>query len=71
MSSDDKYWLCIWSLVATAFITLVVALSVCSFNNQETFIKAVQAGHDPMRVSCAMGVGKHEQSICTIIAERK
>ena len=71
MNNDEKFWLCIWSMVLAFFITLTVCLTINSFGKRDKWEKAVSNGADPMVVACALdGVNSHsETAICTILAQ--
>lgn len=71
MDSENKFWLGLWSHVAGVVVILIAAITISSMNTNETFLKAVQAGHDPLKVTCAMGVSQNEVAMCAIIADKK
>jgi len=71
MNHDEKFWVCIWSMVLAFFLMLTVCLTVNSFGKRDKWEKAVSNGADPMVVACALdGVsGISDVAICTILAQ--
>lgn len=71
MDSENKFWMGFWSLCASVLVTLIVCCTFDAYQSKQTFIKAVQAGNDPLKVTCSMGVSQNEIAMCTLIAEKK
>ena len=73
MDNDQKFWLCVWGMVLTFFITLMVCCTINSHNKLDKWDKAVSNGADPMVTTCALdGADTHgETAICTILAQNR
>ena len=71
MDSDQKFWICIWSMVLAFLVTLMVCITINAHGKRDKWEKAVSNGADPMVVACALdGVTSHaEIAICTILAQ--
>ena len=71
MNSEEKFWLCVWSMVLAFLLTLTVCITVDAYGKRDKWEKAVSNGADPMVIACALdGVNSHsETAICTILAQ--
>jgi len=71
MDSNQKFWLCIWSMVLAFLVTLMVCITINAHGKRDKWDKAVSNGADPMVVACALdGVEGHAATaICTILAQ--
>jgi hypothetical protein len=71
MNHDEKFWVCIWSMVLAFFLTLTVCITINAHGKRDKWEKAVSSGADPMVVACALdGVsGISDVAICTILAQ--
>jgi hypothetical protein len=71
MDSNQKFWFCIWGMVLTFLVTLMVCITINAHGKRDKWDKAVSNGADPMVVACALdGVNSHsETAICTILAQ--
>ena len=71
MNSDEKFWLCIWSMVLVFLLTLTVCITVNASGKRDKWEKAVSNGVDPMVVACALdGVNTHSDiAICITLAQ--
>jgi hypothetical protein len=71
MNSEDKFWLCVWSMVLAFLLTLTVCITVNAYGKRDKWEKAVMNGADPMVIACSLdGVNSHsETAICTILAQ--
>lgn len=54
MDSDDKFWIGIWSIVATCFVALVLAITLTMWSKRQHLNEMVSKGADPIRVACAL-----------------
>lgn len=73
MNHDEKFWLCIWSMVLSFLAVLTVCIAVNAHGKRDKWEKAVSNGADPMVVACALdGVNSHsDTAICTILAQNR
>ena len=71
MNSDQKFWLCIWSMVLAFLVTLMVCITVNAYGKRDKWEKAVSNGADPMVASCALYSAETtgDIAICTILAQ--
>ena len=51
---ENKFWLSIWTLVATVIVALIGSITVAHFNTMDKWDRAVTNGADPMVTSCAL-----------------
>jgi heme exporter protein D len=54
MSNDDKFWVAVWSIAATCFITLVLSITVTMWSKRQHLNDMVTKGADPIRAACAL-----------------
>lgn len=73
MDNDQKFWLCVWVMVLTFLLAVIIACTVNSFDRRDKWDKAVSNGADPMVTTCALdGADTHgETAICTILAQNR
>lgn len=73
MHSEQKFWICMWGMVVTFLITVMVCLTLSGFDRRDKWDKAVSNGADPMVATCALyGSDTHgEAAICTILAQNR
>ena len=71
MDSNQKFWLCIWSMVLAFLLGGISCATVLAWHKLDKWEKAVSNGADPMVVACALdGVDGHAATaICTILAQ--
>jgi len=71
MNSDQKFWICIWSMVLAFLITLAVCITINSLDRRDKWEKTVSNGADPMVTTCALYQADTtgENAICTILAQ--
>ena len=65
MSNDDKFWLAVWSIVATCFITLVLSITATLWSKRQHLNEMVTKGADPIRAACALDMYDN-QTVCVI-----
>jgi len=73
MHSEQKFWICMWGMVVTFLITVMVCLTLSGFDRRDKWDKAVSNGADPMVTTCALyQADTHgETAICTILAQNR
>jgi len=73
MDREQKFWICMWGMVVTFLITVMVCLTLSGFDRRDKWDKAVSNGADPMVTTCALyGSDTHgEAAICTILAQNR
>ena len=71
MNSDQKFWLCIWSMVLAFLVALMVCITINAHGKRDKWDKAVSNGADPMVTTCALYQADTtgENAICTILAQ--
>ena len=71
MDSDQKFWLCIWSMVLAFLVALMVCITVNAHGKRDKWDKAVSNGADPMVTTCALYSAETsgDIAICTILAQ--
>ncbi len=65
MSNDDKFWLAVWSIVATCFIALVLSITATMWSKRQHLNDMVTKGADPIRAACALDMYDN-QTVCDI-----
>ena len=68
MDSNQKFWLCIWSMVLAFLVALMVCTTINAHGKHDKWDKAVSNGADPMVTTCALH-GDANIAICTILAQ--
>ena len=73
MDREQKFWLCICSMVLAFLVTLLVCVSLGAHDKRDKWDKAVTNGADPMVATCALyQADTHgESAICTILAQNR
>jgi len=73
MHSEQKFWICMWGMVVTFLITVMVCLTLSGFDRRDKWDKAVSNGADPMVTSCALYSAdtSGDIAICTILAQNR
>ena len=72
MDSDNKFWLCMWTIAVVFFLGVFTLMVVNSFDRRAKWAEAVSNGADPMVVSCALyEQGSAEHVICAILAQNR
>jgi hypothetical protein len=71
MDSNQKFWLCIWSMVLAFLVALMVCITINAHGKRDKWDKAVSNGADPMVTTCALYQADTtgENAICTILAQ--
>jgi len=71
MDSNQKFWLCIWSMVLAFLVALMVCTTINAHGKRDKWDKAVSNGADPMVTTCALYQADTtgENAICTILAQ--
>lgn len=54
MNEEGKFWIGIWSIVATCFVALVLAITLTMWSKRQHLNEMVSKGADPIRVACAL-----------------
>lgn len=70
MNSDEKFWVCVWSLAASVVIALIVACTLSSINTSKVIERLVAGGADPMKVSCALDNSGCNKATCAFVATK-
>jgi len=73
MDRDHKFWICMWGMVVTFLITVMVCLTLSGFDRRDKWDKAVSNGADPMVTNCALYSAdtSGDIAICTILAQNR
>ena len=73
MHSEQKFWICMWGMVVTFLITVMVCLTLSGFDRRNKWDKAVSNGADPMVANCALYSAETsgDIAICTILAQNR
>jgi hypothetical protein len=73
MHSEQKFWICMWGMVVTFLITVMVCLTLSGFDRRDKWDKAVSNGADPMVANCALYSAdtSGDIAICTILAQNR
>lgn len=69
MNSEDRYWLSVWGMVATCFVTLVVCITSTMWSKRQHLNDMVSKGADPIRAACALDMYDRE-TVCVIHASK-
>jgi len=71
MDSNQKFWLCIWSMVLAFLVALMVCITINAHGKRDKWDKAVSNGADPMVAACALYSAENtgDYAICTILAQ--
>ena len=71
--NEEKFWLCVWGMVLTFCLTLVLCITFNAHWKRDKWEKAVSNGADPMVVSCALNdiAGSAEAIICAMLAQER
>lgn len=66
--NENKFWLCIWSLVAAVIIAFIVACTISSIHSA----RLLAASPNPMELACAWdGQGYSLKQNCVVLMSRK
>jgi hypothetical protein len=71
MDREQKFWICMWGMVVTFLITVMVCLTLSGFDRRDKWDKAVSNGADPMVATCALYSADTSTAICTILAQNR
>ena len=71
MDREQKFWICMWGMVVTFLITVMVCLTLSGFDRRDKWDKAVSNGADPMVATCALYSADPSTAICTILAQNR
>jgi len=71
MNENQKFWLCIWSMVLAFLVALMVCITINAHGKRDKWDKAVSNGADPMVATCALYSAENtgDYTICTILAQ--
>ena len=71
MDSNQKFWLCIWSMVLAFLVALMACITINAHGKRDKWDKAVSNGADPMVAACALYSAENtgDYAICTILAQ--
>ena len=53
--SDEKFWLCIWTLAAITLCAVVATMAIMHRNTNVAITELVKQGQSPLIASCALG----------------
>lgn len=65
--SEEKFWLCIWTLAAVTLCVVTTRLTIAHHNTNATITELVKQGQSPMAASCALGRVR-DASLCTAVS---
>lgn len=65
--SDNAFFICIWTIVAAAFLGFVGSVTAYNLNATKTIESMVKGGASPMEARCAVETA----SFCSTLAARK
>lgn len=70
MDGNEKFFVWIWTLVAAVLIAAMGFGTLASDLQRKAMVDMVEKGADPMRVSCAFGIGQNDVSVCTLLVQQ-
>ena len=53
--SDEKFWLCVWTLAAVTLCAVTAMLTIAHRNTNAAITELVKQGQSPLAASCAIG----------------
>jgi hypothetical protein len=65
MSNEDKFWVAVWAIIATCFITLMLCVTLTLWSKRQHLNEMVIKGADPIRAACALDMYDN-QTMCVI-----
>ena len=73
MDSDNKFWLCMWALLAVLLLGVMLMGTLNAFDKRVKWAEAVSNGADPMVVSCALydSSSGADHVICGLLAQNR
>lgn len=68
MDGNEKFWFGVWSVAAVFLLGCCAIGTIAGQLERKELTEMVKNGADPMRASCALGVGDGTRALCTVIA---
>lgn len=70
MNSDDKFWVCVWSILATAIVAIVITCTIYTHNKNFVISEMVKNGASPVEALCALDDSMGNNPTCVIAATK-
>jgi hypothetical protein len=71
MMDENTYWYNVAKFFSVCLCVIVCTITSCSSYKTYTLSVMVQAGADPIRATCALGVDSNEIAMCALVAAEK
>lgn len=70
MNSDEKFWVCICSILATAIVAIVITGTVFQHSKNLVINEMIKNGASPVEVMCALDDTTGTNPTCVIAATK-
>ena len=70
MNSDDKFWVCVWSTLATAIVAIVITIATYNHSKNVVISEMIKNGASPVEVICALDDPYGDNPTCVIAATK-
>ena len=67
---ENTFWVSVWAIVASVFATLIVCLTLVSFDTNEKIEAAIKNGADPIKAFCAFNYDSKKIGLCSVAASK-
>lgn len=72
MNGEHKFWVRIWTIVATGLVCIVMSLSSCNMYEKNKIAEVIKGGTDPIEARMALsGDGTNTAQIVTSILTKQ
>ena len=70
MNSDEKFWVCVWSILATAIVAIVITITTYSHSKNVVISEMIKNGASPVEALCALDDTMGDNPTCVITATK-
>lgn len=70
MNSDDKFWISVWSIAATALVTIAITIATYNHSKNVVISEMIKNGASPTEVLCALDDTYGDNPTCIITATK-
>lgn len=74
MGNDNKFWLCIWSILSTTVISIVISIAFFSMSywkdHNSKIESMVNNGINPVAAMCALQDDYGKNPVCIVLATK-
>lgn len=71
MNSEDKFWACVWGMIATIIIVVAFCITLYWISYDKKVVSMIESGVPPIEAVCALQNGYGRNATCLVLASRK